>query len=74
MNTSKETTTTLKEYYRRHLARKGFYVEEASDGALSFTLTSIGIDGVYATISIEEIEYHLENMDDEELEELLNEE
>lgn len=57
----------LKQAYKRHLESKGFYVEDAEDGGLSFSLTGLGMSAVYAALTKTEIEYSLGQMNADEL-------
>lgn len=43
------------------LRNQFIYPEITDDGDLSFSLIQLGLSGVYATISKEEIQYHVEN-------------
>lgn len=61
----------LKAHYKQQLENKGFYVESDGDNALSISLTGLGLSTVYATLTEGEISYHLDSMDEEELNEIL---
>lgn len=56
----------LAEKFKAKLESEGFYVEETREGELSISFTRLGLDGVYATIGLDELEYHLDNMEDED--------
>lgn len=68
----KEKFDKVKNYMRRQLESKGLYVESGEHN-LSVSLTQFGLSTVYADISADEIQYCLESLDDDELNEILGE-
>lgn len=69
VNINKETITTTKVDLTQvqtdiinGLEAKGFYVEVADNGDISFSLTSIGLDCLYAVITKDEQTYYGSNL------------
>lgn len=59
--------TALADKYIADIKAKGLHAEMNFEGEVSISFTGFGLDGVYATIGLDELEYHLDN-DDEETE------
>ena len=58
-----ERRTRLRSQYATELDAENFQTGVADDGGITFSLTRFGLGGVYADISMDEIEYHLDNDD-----------
>jgi len=54
--------------YVAELKKKYIYAEGKETEGISFSLSQLGLQGVFAEISKEEIQYHVEN-DEEEVKE-----
>lgn len=57
----------LAEKYVEQIKAKGLHAEINFEGEVSISFTGFGLEQVYATIGLDELEYHLDN--DEESEE-----
>jgi hypothetical protein len=69
-----DTFNAVKDNMQKTLERKGLYVENDSNtGGLSVSLTQFNLSGVYATITTDEINYYIESLDEDELNEIVKE-
>ena len=55
----------LAEKYVEQIRAKGLHAEINFEGEVSVSFTGFGLDQVYATIGLDELEYHLDNDEDE---------
>lgn len=67
------TKEQARDYMKKTLTNKGLYVEEGSDGSLSISLTQFSLSCVYATVDNDEIDYFIDNLDDEEKDDIIKE-
>lgn len=56
--------TALAERYVEQIKAKGLHAEINFEGEVSVSFTGFGLDQVYATIGLDELEYHLDNDDE----------
>lgn len=49
--------------YAAILRDRGFHVDVINEEGITFSLTSLGLSTVYATITAEEIQYHFDMKD-----------
>lgn len=58
--------SALAESYLATLKAKGFTAEINDDDEIVFSLTPLGLEGVWTTIGLNELEYHLDNDEGDE--------
>lgn len=70
--TSKQRFLKAKNYIAKQINSAGFYCESGNDlSGISISLTRLGLSGIYAEITPDEINYFLENTDEETLQEVM---
>lgn len=53
----------LAEKWVEQIKSKGLHAEINFEGEVSVSFTGFGLDGVYAQIGLDELEYHMDNED-----------